>query len=68
MLDMNAPYDVDTCIRFAREAAQYDIYWLEEPLHWYLQPPDYVTLGEGDPYPAGTRRARNGTASRCGTS
>ena len=51
MLDMNAPYDVDTCIRFAREVAQHDIYWLEEPLHWYLQPPDYVTLAKAIPIP-----------------
>lgn len=49
MLDMNAPYDVDTCIRFAREVAGQDIYWLEEPLHWYLQPPDYVTLAKAIP-------------------
>jgi len=46
MLDMNAPYDVDTCIRFAAEVARYDIYWLEEPLHWYLQPSDYVRLAK----------------------
>jgi L-alanine-DL-glutamate epimerase-like enolase superfamily enzyme len=51
MLDMNAPYDVDTCIRFAREVAQYDIYWLEEPLHWYLQPSDYLTLAKAIPIP-----------------
>jgi L-alanine-DL-glutamate epimerase-like enolase superfamily enzyme len=51
MLDMNAPYDVDTCIRFAREVAKHDIYWLEEPLHWYLQPPDYVTLAKAIPMP-----------------
>ena len=51
MLDMNAPHDVDTCIRFAREVAQHDIYWLEEPLHWYLQPPDYVTLAKAIPIP-----------------
>lgn len=51
MLDMNAPYDVDTCIRFAREVSRYDIYWLEEPLHWYLQPPDYVTLAKAIPIP-----------------
>lgn len=51
MLDMNAPYDVETCIRFAREAARYDIYWLEEPLHWYLQPADYVTLARASPIP-----------------
>ena len=24
--------------------APYDIFWLEEPLHWYLQPADYVRL------------------------
>lgn len=46
MLDLNAPYDVDTCIRFARDVAEHDIYWLEEPLHWYLQPPDYVILAK----------------------
>lgn len=51
MLDMNAPYDVDTCIRFANEVAEHDIYWLEEPLHWYLQPPDYVTLARSIPIP-----------------
>jgi L-alanine-DL-glutamate epimerase-like enolase superfamily enzyme len=51
MLDMNAPYDVDTCIRFAREVAKYDIYWLEEPLHWYLQPSDYVALAKAIPMP-----------------
>ena len=51
MLDMNAPYDVDTCIRFAHDVARYDIYWLEEPLHWYLQPPDYVVLAKAIPIP-----------------
>jgi L-alanine-DL-glutamate epimerase-like enolase superfamily enzyme len=51
MLDMNAPHDVDTSIRFAREVAKHDIYWLEEPLHWYLQPPDYVALARAIPIP-----------------
>ncbi len=46
MLDMNAPYDVAGCIRFAEAVAPYDIFWLEEPLHWYLQPADYVQLAE----------------------
>lgn len=46
MLDMNAPYDVETCIRFAREVEPLDIVWLEEPLHWYLQPSDFVTLAK----------------------
>jgi len=51
MLDLNAPYDVETCIRFAQEVAQYDIFWLEEPLHWYLQPSDYVRLAHAAPMP-----------------
>ena len=46
MLDMNAPYDVATCIRFARAVAPLDIFWLEEPLHWYLQPSDFATLAK----------------------
>ena len=44
MLDMNAPYNVQECIRFAKAVEPYNIFWLEEPLHWYLQPVDYVRL------------------------
>jgi L-alanine-DL-glutamate epimerase-like enolase superfamily enzyme len=44
MLDMNAPYDVQECIRFARAVEPYNIFWLEEPLHRSLQPADYVRL------------------------
>ena len=51
MLDLNAPYDVHDCIRFANEVAPYDVFWLEEPLHWYLQPADYVTLADASPIP-----------------
>ena len=51
MLDMNAPYDVAGCIRFAEAVAPYDILWLEEPLHWYLQPADYVRLAAASPIP-----------------
>ena len=51
MLDMNAPYDVAGCIRFAEAVARYDIFWLEEPLHWYLQPADYVRLAAASPIP-----------------
>ncbi len=51
MLDMNAPHDVATCIRFANTVADQDIYWLEEPLHWYLQPADYVTVAKAIPIP-----------------
>jgi D-galactarolactone cycloisomerase len=44
MLDMNAPYDLQTCTRFGKAVAPYDIFWLEEPLHWYLQPADFARL------------------------
>ena len=47
MLDMNAPYDVRDCITFGRAVEPYRIFWLEEPLHWYLQPADYVRLAAG---------------------
>jgi D-galactarolactone cycloisomerase len=46
MLDMNAPYDVHDCRRFAHAVEPYEIFWLEEPLHWYLQPADYVRLAD----------------------
>jgi D-galactarolactone cycloisomerase len=51
MLDMNAPYDVAGCIRFAQAVAPYDIFWLEEPLHWYLQPADFARLAAATPIP-----------------
>jgi len=44
MLDMNAPYDIDDCIAFARAVEPSNVFWLEEPLHWYLQPADFVQL------------------------
>ncbi|MGH8649982.1 MAG: mandelate racemase/muconate lactonizing enzyme family protein, partial [Burkholderiales bacterium] len=51
MLDMNAPYDLDDCVAFARAVEPLDIFWLEEPLHWYLQPADYVTLARATRIP-----------------
>jgi len=51
MLDMNAPYDVAGCIGFAEAVAPYNIFWLEEPLHWYLQPADFVRLAAASPIP-----------------
>ena len=51
MLDMNAPCGVQDCIRFAEAVAPYDIHWLEEPLHWHLQPADYATLAAASPIP-----------------
>lgn len=51
MLDCNAGYDVTTGIEYANAVAPYDITWFEEPLHWYLQPADYVRLAQASPIP-----------------
>ncbi|MEM9683636.1 MAG: mandelate racemase/muconate lactonizing enzyme family protein [Pseudomonadota bacterium] len=51
MLDLNAPYTVEECIRFANDVAQHDVFWLEEPLHWYLQPADFVRVAAASPIP-----------------
>jgi D-galactarolactone cycloisomerase len=44
MVDLNAPYDVETCVRYAKMVEPCDVFWLEEPLHWHYQPADYVQL------------------------
>jgi L-alanine-DL-glutamate epimerase-like enolase superfamily enzyme len=51
MLDMNAAYDLPACIEFARAVEPFDITWLEEPLHWYLQPADFERLARATPIP-----------------
>jgi D-galactarolactone cycloisomerase len=51
MLDLNAPYSVEECIQFANLVAEHNVFWLEEPLHWYLQPADYVRLAAASPIP-----------------
>jgi L-alanine-DL-glutamate epimerase-like enolase superfamily enzyme len=51
MLDMNAPYDFADCIDFAHCVEPFDIFWLEEPLHWYLQPADFARLAAATPIP-----------------
>jgi len=51
MLDMNACYVVEDCIAFARAIEPYAVYWLEEPLHWYLQPADFVQLAAATSIP-----------------
>lgn len=50
-LDVNAAYDIDECIQYANTVAEFGIAWLEEPLHWYLQPADYVKLANASPIP-----------------
>jgi L-alanine-DL-glutamate epimerase-like enolase superfamily enzyme len=44
MLDMNAPYDLPECIEFAHRVEPSNVFWLEEPLHWYLQAADFAKL------------------------
>jgi len=51
MLDVNAAFDVEGAIQFAEAVAPYDIFWLEEPLQWYLQPADFVRLAAYCPIP-----------------
>ena len=49
MLDMNAAYDLPECIEFAHAVEPHRIFWLEEPLHWYLQPADFARLAAATP-------------------
>jgi D-galactarolactone cycloisomerase len=51
LLDLTGAYTLDDCIAFARAVEPYDIFWLEEPLHWYLQPSDFCTLAAATPIP-----------------
>jgi L-alanine-DL-glutamate epimerase-like enolase superfamily enzyme len=51
MLDMNGAFDLPACIEFAHAVAPFDITWLEEPLHWYLQPVDFAILARASPVP-----------------
>ncbi len=51
LLDMNAPYDLPDCIDFSHMVAEHDVFWLEEPLHWYLQPADFAILAAASPIP-----------------
>jgi L-alanine-DL-glutamate epimerase-like enolase superfamily enzyme len=51
MLDMNAAYDLPDCIDFAHMVEPHRIFWLEEPLHWYLQPADFARLAAATSIP-----------------
>ncbi len=51
MLDLNAAYDLPACIEFANAVKPFNVFWLEEPLHWYLQPADFVRLAQATPIP-----------------
>lgn len=51
LLDLNQPFNVQECLRYADAVAPYDILWLEEPLYWYLQPEDFIALAKECPIP-----------------
>ena len=51
MLDMNAAYDLPACIEFAHAVEPANVFWLEEPLHWYLQPADFGRLADATAIP-----------------
>ena len=53
MLDMNAAFSLDDCIRFAHAVEPFDIFWLEEPLHWHLSPTDFAVLARATHIPIG---------------
>ncbi len=49
LLDCTAAYGLDEAIAFARAIERHDAFWLEEPLHWYLQPADFQRLAAATP-------------------
>lgn len=67
MLDLNAPYGIEECIEFAEAVEPHDVYWLEGPLYWYLQPADFTDSPMKSRFRS-TTESGNGTALRSGTS
>ena len=53
MLDMNAAFSLEDCIRFAHAVEPFDIFWLEEPLHWHMSPTDFAVLARSTHIPIG---------------
>lgn len=51
LLDCTAAYDLDTAIEYSRAVEAYHPFWLEEPLHWYLQPADFQRLAAATSIP-----------------
>ncbi|MEJ8571548.1 mandelate racemase/muconate lactonizing enzyme family protein [Microbaculum marinum] len=51
MLDVNAPFDLEAAIAYSHAVEPFDIFWFEEPLHWYLQPADFVNLAKATNIP-----------------
>jgi L-alanine-DL-glutamate epimerase-like enolase superfamily enzyme len=49
-IDGNGKWDLPTCLRFARQAAAFDVFWFEEPL-WYDDARSHRALAEQSPIP-----------------
>lgn len=51
MLDLSGALPHEYAAEYAQAIAEYDIFWLEEPLHWHYQPADYARLASVSPVP-----------------
>ena len=51
LLDCTAAYGLEDAIAFARAVEPHGAFWLEEPLHWHLQPADFQRLAAATPIP-----------------
>lgn len=49
-IDGNGKWDLPTCLRFCRAAADHDVYWFEEPL-WYDDVKGHATLARSQAIP-----------------
>jgi L-alanine-DL-glutamate epimerase-like enolase superfamily enzyme len=51
LLDCTGAYGLEDAIAFARAVGPHGVFWLEEPLHWHLQPADFQRLAAATPIP-----------------
>lgn len=51
LLDCTAAYGLEDAIAFAQAVERHGAFWLEEPLHWHLQPADFQRLASATPIP-----------------
>jgi L-alanine-DL-glutamate epimerase-like enolase superfamily enzyme len=51
MLDLSAAYTLPECIDFASRVSECNVFWLEEPLHWYLRADDFSRLHQATGLP-----------------
>ncbi len=56
MLDANQGWDYPTAVRAAQLCAPHDIFWLEDPMPWYDEPPHAAEAEGGGQHPNRGRR------------